>query len=543
MYSNTAVRASARLRKRAWWTCSFLSEAKKLSMGALSRQLPCGPWTGGCRAAPGLGGRARQRTGRIQAVVATPGEDVAMAGQRRSDRVLRGKLRSPGRPGVARREDRRRVWGSIAGGLSSEDAAMGVGVSRPVGFRRFRAAGGMPPSHLSRSSKPLLGRYLSFAERGEIALLRAQGHGRREGARRLKRAPSTISRELRRNAATRGGGLEYRATTAQWHAERAARRPKRGKRATNAALRAYVQERLAGHVAAPGGATLPGPAVPWKGRRHGPRQNRRWGMAWSPQQIAERLRLDFPDGAAMRVSHEAIYQALYVQGRGALRRELTQCLRTGRALRVPRARTRGRGKSFVTPEVLISERPAEAADRAVPGHWEGDLILGLRGSAIGTLVERTTRFTMLLHLPPMEGHGMAPREKNGPALAGHGAEAVRDAITRTITTLPEGLRRSLTWDQGAEMTQHARLRIDTGVQVYFCDPHSPWQRGTNENTNGLLRQHFPKGTDQTVHGADDLAAVAAALNARPRKTLGWRTPAEAFDEALRSAHAGVATTA
>jgi len=254
----------------------------------------------------------------------------------------------------------------------------------------------------------------------------------------------------------------------------------------------------------------------------------------------------------MRISHEAIYQALYVQGRGALKRELTACLRTGRALRVPRARTQGRGRSFVTREVLIGERPAEADDRAVPGHWEGDLILGLGSSAIGTLVERTTRFTMLLHLPPMAGHGppMAghgaqAREKNGPALAGHGAEAVRDAIARMITTLPEQLRRSLTWDQGAEMAQHARLRIDTGLQVYFCDPHSPWQRGTNENTNGLLRQYFPKGTDLSLHDVDDLAAlaaVAAALNGRPRKTLGWKTPAEALDAVLRSVQAGVATT-
>jgi IS30 family transposase len=210
---------------------------------------------------------------------------------------------------------------------------------------------------------------------------------------------------------------------------------------------------------------------------------------------------------------------------------------------VPRARTQGRGKSFVTPEVLISERPAEAADRAVPGHWEGDLILGLGGSAIGTLVERTTRFTMLLHLPPMEGHGTAPRDKNGPALAGHGAEAVREAITRTISTLPAQLCRSLTWDQGSEMAQHARLRIDTGLQVYFCDPHSPWQRGSNENTNGLLRQYFPKGTDLSVHGPDDLAAVAATLNGRPRMTLGWRTAAEALDEALRNAQSDVATTA
>jgi IS30 family transposase len=244
----------------------------------------------------------------------------------------------------------------------------------------------------------------------------------------------------------------------------------------------------------------------------------------------------------MRISHEAIYQALYVQGRGALKRELTQCLRTGRALRVPRSRARGRGKSFVTGEILISERPAEAEDRAVPGHWEGDLILGLDRSAIGTLVERTTRFTMLRHLPPMEGHRTGPREKNGPALAGHGAAAVRDAITRTITTLPEALRRSLTLDQGAEMAQHARLRIDTGLQGYFCDPQSPWQRGTNENTNGLLRQYFPKGTDLSAHGADDLAAVAATLNSRPRKTLGWRTPAEALDAALQSVQGDVATT-
>jgi IS30 family transposase len=443
---------------------------------------------------------------------------------------------------VARREDRRRFWTAIAAGRSSEDAAVEVGVSPAVGVRWFREAGGMPPSTLARSSRPPSGRYLSFAEREEVALWRAQGHGVREVARRLGRAASTVSRELRRNAATRGGALEYRATAAQWHAERAARRPKRAKLAANPALRTYVQDRLAGAVVAPGGAAVTGPAVSWKGRRHGRRQNRRWGMAWSPQQIARRLRPDFPGDEAMRISHEAVYQALYVQGRGALRRELTACLRTGRALRVPRARTRGRGQPFVTPEILISQRPAAAEDRAVPGHWEGDLILGLRGSAIGTLVERTTRFTILLHLPPMEGHGAAPREKNGPALAGHGAEAVRDAITRTITSLPERLRRSLTWDQGSEMAEHARLRIEAGLQIYFCDPHSPWQRGTNENTNGLLRQYFPKGTELSGHSADDLAAVAAALNGRPRKTLGWRTPAEALDAVLQSGQAGVATT-
>ena len=216
--------------------------------------------------------------------------------------------------------------------------------------------------------------------------------------------------------------------------------------------------------------------------------------------------------------------------------------RTGRALRVPRARTRGRGKNFLSPQVMISERPAEAACRAVPGHWEGDLIVGLNSSAIGTLVERATRFTLLLHLPPMEGHG-GPRAKNGPALAGHGAEAVREAIAAAITTLPGQLRRSLTWDQGAEMAQHAQLRIDTGLAVYFADPHSPWQRGTNENTNGLLRQYFPKGTDLSRHTPGDLAAVAAALNTRPRKTLGWKTPAEAVDEYLDSCQKGsVATT-
>ena len=402
----------------------------------------------------------------------------------------------------------------------------------------------MPPAMFGPSAKPLVGRYLSFAEREEIALLRAQGRTMQDVARRLGRAASTISRELRRNAATRSGGLEYRATTAQWHAERAARRPKRAKLALNAALRTYVQERLAGVVVAPSGVPVPGPSVSWKGRRHGQRQDRRWASAWSPEQIARRLPIDFPDDETMRISHEAIYQALFVQGRGALHRELTACLRTGRALRMPRARTRRSGKTFISSEIMISQRPAEVADRAVPGHWEGDLILGLGSSAVGTLVERMTRFTLLLHLPRMMGHGHEARVKNGPALAGHGAEAVRDAIRRTITTLPEQLRRSLTWDQGAEMAQHARLKIDAGVQVYFCDPHSPWQRGTNENTNGLLRQYFPKGTDLSLHSAEEIAAVAAVLNARPRKTLDWRTPAEALDQLLLSANKEcVATTA
>ena len=373
--------------------------------------------------------------------------------------------------------------------------------------------------------------------------MRAQGLGVRQIARRVGRDPSTISRELRRNASTRSNELTYRATTAQWHSERRASRPKVAKLAANDRLREYVQERLAGSIARPSGERLTGPEVRFIGRRHGRRADRRWAKSWSPEQISNRLRLDFPHDETMRISHEAIYQALFIQARGALKRELVACLRTGRALRVPRARTQARGKKFITPLIMITERPADADDRAVPGHWEGDLILGLNKSAIGTLVERTTRFTMLLHLPPMDGHGTQPRVKNGPPLAGHGAEAVRDEIGRVITTLPEQLRRSLTWDQGAEMAQHAKLRVDTGLAIYFCDPHSPWQRGTNENTNGLLRQYFPKGTDLHRHSRDDLDAVALALNPRPRKTLGWRTPAEALDDHLRSIQQGsVATT-
>ena len=397
----------------------------------------------------------------------------------------------------------------------------------------------MPPMSLA----PASGRYLSFAEREEIALLRAQRLGVREIARRVGRSESTISRELRRNASTRGGRLEYRASVAQWHAERRSRRPKIAKLAVNEDLRRYVQERLSGTVRDGEGRPVPGPNVPWKGRRHGRRKDRRWGTAWSPEQISHRLRIDFPDDDSMQISHEAIYQALYVQGRGALRRELSACLRSGRALRVPQARTRGRGKKFVTDEVMISARPVEVEDRAVPGHWEGDLIIGLDSSAIATLVERTTRFTMLLHLPRLTGHGDEPRVHNGPALAGHGADAVRDAIASAITTLPAQLRQSLTWDQGSEMSQHARLRIETGLPVYFCDPHSPWQRGTNENTNGLLRQYFPKGTDLARHSATDLDAIASTLNGRPRKTLGWKTPAEALDDLLVSVQqAGVART-
>ena len=331
---------------------------------------------------------------------------------------------------------------------------------------------------------------------------------------------------------------------AQWHADRRARRPKVAKLAANDRLRDYVQDRLAGLVTRPDGQKVPGPTVRWIGRRHGRRKDRRWAKAWSPEQISNRLRVDFPDDETMRISHEAIYQALYVQGRGALRRELSACLRTGRALRVPRARTAGRGKKFVTPEILISERPAEIEDRAVPGHWEGDLILGLDSSAIGTLVERTTRFTMLLHLPRMDDHGDQPRVKNGPALAGHGAEAVRDAIATSITTLPEQLRRSLTWDQGAEMAQHVpaahrhrRWRSTSATRTAHGSA-APTRTPTDCCASTSPRAPTSLGTAST-----DLAAVAAALNGRPRKTLAWKTPAEALDQLLRSGQQGsVATT-
>jgi len=401
----------------------------------------------------------------------------------------------------------------------------------------------MPPTHFAPSAPLPKNRSLSFAEREEIALECARGTGVCAIARKLKRAPSTISREIRRNSATRGGDFDYRAINAQWHADRAARRPKASKLKLNPALRDYVQDRLSGLIATPDGIAFDGPVVVWKGRRAVHRQSRRWSSAWSPEQISQRLKVDFPEDPTMRISHEAIYQALYIQGRGALKRELSACLRSGRALRLPRERARKRSKSFLTNALMISDRPAEISDRAVPGHWEGDLILGLGSSAIGTLVERTTRFTMLLHLPRMKEHGTGKPIKNGPALAGHGAEAVRDAIAETISSLPAQLRRSLTWDQGAEMAQHAQLRIDTGLEIYFCDPQSPWQRGSNENTNGLLRQYFPKGTDLSKHGIDELNAVAHALNTRPRKTLGWQTPAEALDRLLKKDMIeGVATT-
>jgi IS30 family transposase len=429
-------------------------------------------------------------------------------------------MKSPGAPSL-RREVQREFWREIAKGLTSEDAGVAVGASPAAGSRWFRERGGMAPFDLS----PLSGRYLSFREREEIALLRAQNVGISEIGRQLGRHRSTISRELRRNAATRGGRLDYRASVAQWKAELLAQRPKPAKLVANTRLHDYVQERLAGQVRRPDGTAVTGPPTQqWKGRNKPRRQDRQWATAWSPEQISHRLRVDFPDDGSMRISHEAIYQALYVQGRGALKRELVACLRTGRALRVPAARAHHRPAGHVTPGVMISERPAEVADRAVPGHWEGDLIIGTDRSAIGTLVERASRFTMLLHLPRQEGWGIQPRVKNGPPLAGLGAEAMRTAIAARMTTMPDQLRRSLTWDRGKELAQHVQLSIDTGIAVYFADPHSPWQRGTNENTNGLLRQYFPKGTDLSRWNADELDAVAATLNSRPRKSSTGRHP-------------------
>ncbi|MCX4775415.1 IS30 family transposase [Streptomyces sp. NBC_01264] len=392
--------------------------------------------------------------------------------------------------------------------------------------------------------KPPSGRYLSFREREEIALLKAQGKGVREIARDVGRDPGTSSRELRRNAATRAGRRDYRASVAQWKADMAARRPKAAKLVANPRLHAYVQERLSGQISTPCGRAIAGPATGnWTGRNKPHRADRAWVQAWSPEQIANRIKLEFPDDESMRISHEAIYQALYIQGRGALKRELILCLRTGRALRAPRARSRRKTWAHVTPEALISERPAEVEDRAVPGHWEGDLIIGLERSAIGTVVERSTRFTMLVHLPREEGFGTIPRTKNGPALAGYGAISMKNALANTMSTLPEQLRRSVTWDRGKEMSAHTQFRIETGIPVFFADPHSPWQRGTNENTNGLLRQYFPKGTDLSRWSAEDIEAVAHALNTRPRKTLGWKTPAEALNEqVLLLQQACVATT-
>ena len=461
-----------------------------------------------------------------------------MRRQQQADRALRPAMRSPGRPIPARHVERE-FWRLIARGKSSEDASVEVGVSAPVGARWFRHAGGMPPLSLAEPT----GRYLSFHEREELALLNAQGLGVRAIARELHRDPGTISRELRRNTATRSGELDYRATVAQWKAQTAARRPKPAKLATNPRLREYVQQRLSGELQRPDGSTAAGPQTTWKGLNKPHRADRRWATAWSPEQISQRLLVDYPDDEDMSISHEAIYQALYIEGRGALKRELVACLRTGRALRKPRERSRNKPQGHVTADVVLSERPSEAEDRAVPGHWEGDLMIGLNRSAIGTAVERTSRYTMLVHLPRMEGYGVVPPVKNGPALGGYGAIAMKDALEATMTAMPVELLRSLTWDRGKELSAHAQFKIETGIAVYFADPHSPWQRGTNENTNGLLRQYFPKSTDLSRWALEDLLAVQNAINSRPRKVLGWKTPAEILDEQLRFLHqAGVART-
>lgn len=442
----------------------------------------------------------------------------------------RGAMRSPGAPSH-RREIERRFWQQIATGITSEKAAEAVGVSQPVGTRWFRHRGGMPLF----MSNPISGRYLSFAEREEIALLRAQGVGVREIARLIGRSPSTVSRELSRNAATRSGKLKYRASVAQWKSELVARRPKPAKLVTNARLRQYVQDRLEGKIHDAQGCEVAGPRqAPFIGRNKPHRGDRKWVNGWSPEQISKRLRIEFSDDPSMHISHEAIYQALYIQGRGALKRELVSCLRMGRALRVPRARAKSRAWAHVSEEVMITNRPAEVEDRAVPGHWEGDLIIGLDRSAIGTLVERSSRFTILVHLPREVGYGLIPRTKNGPALAGYGTVTMANALKKAVTSLPAQLWQSLTWDRGKELSDHVRFTIESGVKVFFADPHSPWQRGTNENTNGLLRQYFPKGTDLSRWSEEELQAVAHTLNTRPRKTLGWRTPVEALNEYLQS---------
>jgi transposase, IS30 family len=328
------------------------------------------------------------------------------------------------------------------------------------------------------------GRRLRLEEREEISRGLASGDSFAAIGRGLGRPTSTVSRDVK----THGGRDGYRAARAQRAAQCAARRPKPHKLATDPRLAETVEQRLA--------------------------------KRWSPEQIAGRLRLEHPDDPRWWVSHEAIYQSLYVQGRGGLRVELTAALRTGRARRRPKGPNPGRGRcGRIVDAVLISERPAEAADRAVPGHWEGDLVLGRASrTQVGTLVERTTRFLMLLHLP-----------------GDRRAETVRDALAAKVTDLPQHLMRSITWDQGKEMADHANFRVATGVQVYFCDPHSPWQRGTNENTNGLLRQYLPRGTDLSALTEADLDAVADELNERPRETLGWMTPSEKFAELVASA--------
>jgi IS30 family transposase len=374
-------------------------------------------------------------------------------------------------------EDVQVFWAALQRGEFITDAAEAVGTYRKQGTRWVIANGGVRP----RRGRNLQGRYLSFAEREEIALGRAAGKSMRDIAKELGRSPSTISRELRRN---REHGGRYRARIAHALAYDRASRPKPAKLATNLVLRGMVEKDLE--------------------------------KRYSPEQIAGRLRMEFPDDPEMWVSTETIYQSLYVQSRGALRRELTKCLRTGRALRHP-GRQPGQRKNRIPGMVNISERPAEAADRAVPGHWEGDLIIGKQNqTAIGTLVERSTGYVMLVHLPD-----------------GYKPEQVAPALAAKIRTLPETVRRSLTWDQGPEMRDWKQVRIAADVEIFFCDPHKPWQRGTNENTNGLLRQYFPKGSDLSVHSEADLDWVAAELNDRPRKRFGFRKPDELIGHLLQ----------
>lgn len=367
------------------------------------------------------------------------------------------------------------VWDRWQAGEAMRSIARRLGRESSSVRTMIEDCGGVRP--VPRCRHP---RHLTFTEREEISRGIATGESLRQIARRLGRAPSTVCREVARN----GGRGRYRAQRADRAAVRRARRPKVSKLAFNAQLREVVEAKLA-----------------------------EW---WSPQQISGWLPDAYPDDEEMRVSHETIYLSLFVQGRGALRHELTQCLRTRRAIRRPVTKRAPTGKGQIVDPIMISERPAEAADRAVPGHWEGDLLMGKGMTAIGTLVERATRYVMLFPLPE-----------------GNTAEAVRTALAETIQRLPEHLWRSLTWDQGKEMAQHAQFTIDTGVQIYFCDPKSPWQRGSNENTNGLLRQYFPKGTDMSVLTQDDLDAAAHSLNNRPRQTLNWKPPSHKLAELLQ----------
>jgi len=371
--------------------------------------------------------------------------------------------------------DRKTIWEMREAGVPVKRIAKHLG-RQNSSLRTFIAdAGGRRPSVRGRCELRL-----SLAEREEISRGLAAGLSIRAIACGMGRSASTICREVKAN----GGRAKYRVLPADRGAQRRALRPKRAKLAQCRRLRSVVERKL--------------------------------GDLWSPAQISGWLAEEYPNDPEMRVSHETIYQSLFVQSRGALRKELHACLRTGRAMRRAQAYTKGNvGQGQLRDMVMISERPAEVADRAVPGHWEGDLIFGKKMTSIGTLVERHSRYVILLKLP----HG-------------HGAPAVRAAMTKRILTLPAQLRRSITWDQGKEMAEHTQFTIDTGVQIYFCDPKSPWQRGTNENTNGLLRQYLPRSTDLSQCSQRELDAIARSLNTRPRQTLGWMTPSQAFANAV-----------